>query len=145
MLKLIRKRAKRAIIVSQKARHIARPARILHCAKTLVQDDNQSCVSSSAGSCLRPIFGFIFVERARVNVRAKERAVNSVFLVQLRKIVATDFRGSARIKDLVSDVSLSRVEGLGSAGGRVPVRNFLRAGKLIVHRGCTGNAESGGQ
>jgi hypothetical protein len=32
-----------------------------------------------------------FYERARVNVRAKERAVNSVFLVQLRKIVATDF------------------------------------------------------
>jgi hypothetical protein len=33
-----------------------------------------------------------------VNVRVKGRAVNSVFLVQLRKIVATDFRGSARMK-----------------------------------------------
>src|SRR5580700_289775 len=145
MLKLIRKRAKRAIIVSQKARHIARPARILHCAKTLVQDDNQSCVSSSAGSCLRPIFRFIFVERARVNVRAKERAVNSVFLVQLRKIVATDFRGSARMKGPVRDVSLSRMKGLGSVWRRAWREDFLNVEKLIVHRGCTGNAESSGQ
>jgi hypothetical protein len=30
---------------------------------------------------------FIFCERAKVNVRAKSAGVNSVFLVQLRKIL----------------------------------------------------------
>jgi hypothetical protein len=45
----------------------------------------------------RPGYGrrrvpFIFVERARVNVRVKGRWVNSVFLVQLRKMLATDWR-----------------------------------------------------
>ena len=80
-----------------------------------------------------------------MNVRAKRRAVNSVFLVQLRKIVATDFRGLAGMENLFEDVVLSRTQGLGSVCWRVLGRNFLRAGKLIVHRGCTGNAESGGQ
>ena len=144
-MKLIRTRAKRAIIVSQRTRHIAGSARILHCAKTPVQDDNQSCVASSAGSCLRPIFRFIFIEKARVNVRAKGRAVNSVFLVQLRKIVATDFRGSARMKGPVRDVSLSRMKGLGSVWRRAWRQDFLSVEKLIVHRGCTGNAESSGR
>jgi hypothetical protein len=79
-----------------------------------------------------------------VNVRAKGRAVNSVFLVQLRKIVATDSRGSPRVKDLGGDVSLSRVQGLGCVGGGA-VEGFLgRSGQWIVHRGCTGNAESNG-
>ncbi len=59
---------------------------------------------------------FIFVERARVNVGAKGRGVNSVFLVQLRKMFATDFHGSTRVVNLVEDVRLSRTEGLGSGG-----------------------------
>jgi hypothetical protein len=42
-------------------------------------------------------YGFYFVERANENVVGKERGVNSVFLVQLRKMLATDFRGSTRI------------------------------------------------
>jgi hypothetical protein len=77
----------------------------------------------------------------RVNVRAKGRAVNSVFLVQLRKMFATDFHGWARIVKLVEGVALSCTEGLGS------VRESVRREKLrgvwgrIVHRGCTGNAE----
>src|ERR1700684_394559 len=50
---------------------------------------------------LRPISRFIFIERARVNVRAKGRVVNSVFLVQLRKIVGTDFRGSGGMETLL--------------------------------------------
>ena len=37
------------------------------------------------------------VVRAKVTVRAKWAWVNSVFLVQVRKKLATDFRGSARI------------------------------------------------
>jgi len=48
--------------------------------------------SSPAVSCPGRI-SFYFCERARVNVRAKGRAVNSVFLVQLRKMFATDFHG----------------------------------------------------
>jgi len=80
-----------------------------------------------------------------VNVRAKGRAVNSVFLVQLRKIVATDFRGSARMKGPVRDVSLSRMKGLGSVWRRAWRQDFLSVEKLIVHRGCTGNAESSGR
>jgi hypothetical protein len=59
---------------------------------------------------------FVFVERARVNVGAKGREVNSVFLVQLRKMFATDFRGLTLIATLVEDVRLSRTEGLGSGG-----------------------------
>jgi hypothetical protein len=78
---------------------------------------------------------------ARVNVRAKGRAVNSVFLVQLRKMLATDFRGWARMENLLEDMVLSRAVGLGSVWGRVLEKNFFRVGKLIVHRGCTGNAE----
>jgi hypothetical protein len=96
-------------------------------------------------SRLRPISRFIFVERARVNVRAKGRAVNSVFLVQLRKIVATDFRGLARIQNLLEEMVLSRAVGLGSVHGGT-LREMLESEKKgIVHRGCTGNAESSGQ
>ena len=80
-----------------------------------------------------------------MTVRAKGRGVNSVFLVQLRKMLATDFRGWARIKELDRDVSLSRMEGLASVCGRALEGNLFGARKLIVHRGCTGNAESGGQ
>jgi len=90
-------------------------------------------------------FRFIFAERARVNVRAKGRAVNSVFLVQLRKMLAADFRGSAGMENLLEDVVLSRTEGLGSVLGRGLEKNLFRAGKVIVHRGCTGNAESRGR
>jgi hypothetical protein len=36
-----------------------------------------------------------------VNVRAKWGAVNSVFLVQLRKMLGTDFYGLTRVKELV--------------------------------------------
>jgi bacillopeptidase F (M6 metalloprotease family) len=46
--------------------------------------------------------------RAKVTVRAKGSLVNSVFLVQLRKKVATDFRGSARIKQRLRDASFYR-------------------------------------
>jgi hypothetical protein len=65
--------------------------------------------------------------------------------VQLRKIVAGDFQGSAGTKELVGDISLSRIGGLGSVYGRAFEKHFLRVGKLIVHRGCTGNAESSNQ
>ena len=80
-----------------------------------------------------------------MNVRAKGRAVNSVFLVQLRKIVATDFRGLARMENLLEDMVLSRTEGLGSVSGRVLEEFLPGSGHGIVHRGCTGNAESSGQ
>jgi len=54
------------------------------------------------------------VERAKLNVRAKWRRVNSVFLVQLRKMLDADFRGMGEIKDLVKGMPLSRTEGSGS-------------------------------
>jgi hypothetical protein len=58
-----------------------------------------------------------FLLRANQNVRAKERLVNSVFLVQLRKMFATDLHGCSRIKNLADDGAVSRVEGLGSVCG----------------------------
>ena len=71
----------------------------------------------------------------------KEGAVNSVFLVQLRKILATDFHGSARIVNLVEGVTLSRTEGSGSVGENAGGKKFNGGARRIVHRGCTGNAE----
>jgi hypothetical protein len=56
-------------------------------------------------------FDFIFVERANENVVAKGRGVNSVFLVQLRKMLTADFRGSTRIEDLIEYSSRSRLRG----------------------------------
>ena len=76
-----------------------------------------------------------------MNVRAKGRAVNSVFLVQLRKMFAAEFCGLARSVNLLEDVALSRTEGLGSDGGRSLEGVLGRSGQWIVHRGCTGNAE----
>ena len=35
-----------------------------------------------------------------MNVRAKGRAVNSVFLVQLRKLLSGNFRGLARVEKI---------------------------------------------
>ena len=95
----------------------------------------------------RPVFVFdrfpesFLVERARVNVRAKGRGVNSVFLVQLRKMFATDFQGLARIVNLVEDMTLSRTGGLGSVGKGLGEEKAGRVERRIVHRGCTGNAE----
>ena len=54
-----------------------------------------------------------------MNVGAKGRAVNSVFLVQLRKMLATDFHGSTRIVKLVEDVALNRTACLSSGGENV--------------------------
>jgi hypothetical protein len=58
-------------------------------------------------------FRFTVCERARVNVRAKGRAVNSVFLVQLRKMLATDFCGSTWIGDVIENFVPRRIQGLG--------------------------------
>jgi len=94
--------------------------------------------------CIRPVMSLAetcFLLRANQNVRAKERAVNSVFLVQLRKMFATDFRGWTRIKNFFKNVWLSRAEGADSFCGRELGEKFGRRRRLIVHRGCTGNAE----
>jgi hypothetical protein len=47
-----------------------------------------------------PVPGCQLPVRARKTVRAKSRWVNSVFLVQLRKTLATDLHGWARIKNI---------------------------------------------
>ena len=86
-------------------------------------------------------FFFFILLRANQNVRAKERLVNSVFLVQLRKMVATEFRGLARIKNPSRDMAVSRLEGLSSDCAGTLGEKFGRVGRLILHRGCTGNAE----
>ena len=165
-MKMISKRAKRAIIGSQRARpfgtlrllragSFARLARIprqardkLFTAKrTLVQDDKSNCelsipqVASVGRLRSRPRSDSFFSLRANQNVRAKERAVNSVFLVQLRKMFATDLCGSARTKNFFGGVAVSRVEGAGSICGKAREGKFARTRRLIVHRGCTGNAE----
>jgi hypothetical protein len=82
-----------------------------------------------------------FLLRANQNVRAKERAVNSVFLVQLMKMVATKFHGLARIKNFFRDRAVSRLEGLGTDCGGASGEKVRGVGQRIVHRGCTGNAE----
>jgi hypothetical protein len=46
--------------------------------------------------------------RAKVTVRANGARVNSVFLVQLRKKMAADFRGATRIKQQLRDASFYR-------------------------------------
>jgi hypothetical protein len=48
------------------------------------------------------------VVRAKVTVRAKWSWVNSVFLVQLRKKTATDFRGLTGMKWRLRDVCFTR-------------------------------------
>ena len=90
-------------------------------------------------------FCFIFCERARVTVRAKGCAVNSAFLVQLRKMLDKYFGGLAWSVNLVEEVGLTRMEGSGSVRGRKVEGIFGRSGQGIVHRDCTGNAESSGQ
>jgi hypothetical protein len=80
-----------------------------------------------------------------VNVRVKGCAVNSVFLVQLRKIVGRGFRGSAGMENLFEDVVLSRAEGSRCVCGGASSVVLGEWGQGIVHRGCTGNAESSGQ
>jgi hypothetical protein len=77
-----------------------------------------------------------------VNVGAKGSAVNSAFLVQLRKMLSTDFRGSTRMVNLLEDVTLSRIQGSGRVAESASGDGFRRTGKRIVHRGCTGNAET---
>jgi hypothetical protein len=83
----------------------------------------------------------IFFAESETNVRVKACEVNPVFLVQLRKMVATDFYGFAPRKDLVRCVALSREGGAGSGWESAGGRKFRRAVRRIVHRGCTGNAE----
>jgi hypothetical protein len=46
--------------------------------------------------------------RAKVTVRAKWARVNSVFLVQLRKKMARDFRGSTQTKQRLRDARFHR-------------------------------------
>jgi len=87
-------------------------------------------------------FWFSFYERARVNVRAKGRAVNSVFLVQLRKMLDKYFGGLAWSVKIVEEVVLSRMKGVGSVWERAVEGIFRGWGQGIVHRHCTGNAET---
>jgi hypothetical protein len=76
-----------------------------------------------------------------VNVRGNGGAVNSVFLVQLRKMLATDFHGLARIVNFVEGVAVSRCGGLGSDFENASGEVFARSSERIVHTACTGNAE----
>jgi hypothetical protein len=87
-------------------------------------------------------FWFSFYERARVNVRAKGRAVNSVFLVQLRKMLDKYFGGLAWSVKIVEEVVLRRMKGVGSVWERAVEGIFRAWGQGIVHRHCTGNAET---
>jgi hypothetical protein len=59
----------------------------------------------------------LFCFGANQNVRANGLAVNSVFLVQLRKMLGTDFYGSVRIEEVYGDVAVSRLQGFRSGYG----------------------------
>jgi hypothetical protein len=78
--------------------------------RTLAQDDNLTTWSSQV--LVWAEFRFSFCERAKENVRAKGRAVNSVFLVQLRKMLATDFPDQHGLKRLSKNVVPRRIQGL---------------------------------
>ena len=99
-------------------------------------------VKSLAVYHLRPSLFSFFCLRARPNVRAKERRVNPIFLVQLRKMLAEDFPGSMRMKNSGRNGSLSRLQGLASICRKARREKTAGAGRLDVHRACTGNAES---
>ena len=75
-----------------------RPERLCYCLRIVKCDPEPVRVEMSLE---------IFM-RAKVTVRANGSRVNSVFLVQLRKKVATDFRGSTRIKQQPRDASFYR-------------------------------------
>jgi hypothetical protein len=78
--------------------------------------------------------------RTKVTVRAKRARVNSVFLVQLRKKVRTDFRGSRGSRESFSDISFLN----GWRQFRIDEAARKKSGTVgsrIVHSVCTGNAE----
>jgi len=89
---------------------------------------------------------FIFLlKRARPNVRAKWDGVNSVFLVQLRKMMAGDFLGSERIKKSVEDVLPSRWQrGIRIADGRAG-RNAVESRGRLCTEGAQEMQKGGGQ
>jgi hypothetical protein len=82
-----------------------------------------------------------FLLRANQNVRAKGRAVNSVFLVQLRKCLPGIFLDGDGSGTFFDDAAVMRVEGLSWDCGNRLGEKFWRTERLIVHRGYTGNAE----
>jgi hypothetical protein len=64
-----------------------------------VMDPAASCLPVAFRFPPMTVFGGIkFLVRAKVNVRANCRGVNSVFLVQLRKRVSGRFRGRMQVK-----------------------------------------------
>jgi hypothetical protein len=98
--------------------------------------------------CTRFCYSIIFVSLieyflfwVKQNVRAKGHVVNSVFLVQLSKMMVTDPGGSTRIKELPEDTLLNRVCGGDSSFGRASGNGSVGVARRIVHRGRTGNAE----
>jgi hypothetical protein len=93
---------------------------------------------SLAGYRLRPEF---FCQRAKSNVRAKGREVNSIFLVQLRKMLVENFCGATQGKRLGRDVALSRLQGAASLCRGALAEETASPGMRVVHRACTGNAE----
>ena len=78
--------------------------------------------------------------RARETVRAKSAQVNSVFLVQLRKMAVVGLCESSRMKNSVRERSEWPYRESFCANFARD-REFLTAGFRIVHRACTGNAE----
>jgi hypothetical protein len=75
-----------------------------------------------------------------MNVRAKGRVVNSVFLVQLRKMLVADFVYPQGLRTWRKNPLEPRA-GRGSSGRREEGNEYAEGARRVVHRGRTGNAE----
>jgi hypothetical protein len=83
-----------------------------------------------------------YVVRVKENVRAKPRAVNSVFLVQLRKSPFAAFRASA-INQAMHEALPPPLRYVVAC--RPPSATLQKSATVvsrIVHKTCTGNAET---
>jgi hypothetical protein len=78
---------------------------------------------------------------SRANVGAKGSGVNSVFLVQLRKMLATDLSRIGGDQEHFQGMALSRVEAWVRFAEECSGESFGVADERVVHSGCTGNAE----
>lgn len=71
-------------------------------------------LKSRAGYSLRTEFGYSFFVKGETECTSERARGQSIFLVQLRKMLAGDFRGGTRMKHSGKHVPLNRLQGLAS-------------------------------
>jgi hypothetical protein len=93
-------------------------------------------IATSVGLLSSTEFALLLSRGARKNVRGKRRGVNSVFLVQLRKMAGGELWCNARLEIFHRDMALGLMNAACRAGRRIGPRRFRHAGRQIVHRGA---------